>query len=80
MRWDPANDAMELDAVVLEETDIADDDAGLFDKTGGRNGGFGTLKCADHASTVGESARDLKGLLIDRLFNRPVDCFRCHHD
>jgi hypothetical protein len=38
------------------------------------------LKCADHASTVGESARDLKGLLIDRLFNRPVDCFLCHHD
>jgi hypothetical protein len=38
------------------------------------------LKCADHASTVGESVRDLKELLIDRLFNRPVDCFLCHHD
>jgi hypothetical protein len=38
------------------------------------------LKCADHAFTVGESTRDLKGLLIDRLFNRPVDCFLCHHD
>jgi hypothetical protein len=38
------------------------------------------LKCADHASTVGESARDLKERLIDRLFNRPVDCFLCQHD
>jgi len=28
----------------------------------------------------GKSARDLKGLLIDRLFTRPVDCFLCHHD
>lgn len=52
---------MELDTVVLEETGIVDDDAGLFDKTGGRNGGLATLKWADHASIVGESARDLQG-------------------
>jgi hypothetical protein len=46
----PANDGMEPDAAMLAEHDIADDDAGLFDKTGGRNGGFDTLKCADHAA------------------------------
>jgi hypothetical protein len=52
---------MELDTVVLAETGIADDDAGLFDKPGCRNDGFETLKCADHASIVGGSARDLQG-------------------
>jgi hypothetical protein len=52
---------MELDTVVLAWTGIADDDAGLFDKTGGRNDGFETSKWADHASIVGESARDLYG-------------------
>ena len=52
---------MELDTVVLGWTGIADADAGLFDKTGGRNGGFETSKWADHASIVGESARDLYG-------------------
>ena len=61
MRWVHANDGMELDTAVLAEHDIADGDPGLFDKTGGRHGGFETLKCADHASTVGESARDLQG-------------------
>jgi hypothetical protein len=50
---------MELDTVVLAEIGIADADADLFDKTGGRNGGFETSKRADHASIVGESARDL---------------------
>jgi len=54
---------MELDTAVLAEHDIADDDPGLFDKTGARHGGFETLKCADHASTVGESARDLQGAI-----------------
>ena len=71
---------MELDIVVLAEHGITDDDAGLFDKTGRGNGGFETLKCVDHTSTVGESSRDLKRLLIDRLFNRPVDCFLCHRN
>ena len=52
---------MELDIVVLAEHDIADDDTGLFHKTGGRNGGFETLNYADQASIVGESARDLQG-------------------
>ncbi len=56
------NDSMELDTAVL------------FDKTGRGNGGFDALKCVDHASTVGELTHDLKGLLIDRLFSRPVDC------
>jgi hypothetical protein len=55
----PANDSMEPNAAVLAKHDIADDDAGLFDKTGDRNGGFETSKWADHASIVGESARDL---------------------
>ena len=52
---------MELDIVVLAEHDIADDDTGLFHKTGGRNGGFETLKWADQASIIGKSARDLQG-------------------
>jgi uncharacterized RmlC-like cupin family protein len=30
----PANDSMEPNAAVLAKHDIADDDAGLFDKTG----------------------------------------------
>ncbi len=61
MQWVPANDGMERDAAVLAETDIAHDDAGLFDKTGRGNGGFDVLKGADHASTVGELVRDLLG-------------------
>jgi hypothetical protein len=44
---------MERDAAVLAETDIADDDAGLFGKTGRGNGGFNALKGADQASTIG---------------------------
>ena len=56
-----ANEGLELDIVVLAEHDIADDDTGLFHKTGGRDGGFETLKWADHASIVGVSARDLQG-------------------
>jgi len=80
MRWVHANDGMELEAAVLAEHDVTNHPAGFFDNAGLRNGGFETLKCADHASTVGESAPDLKELLIDRLFNRPVDCFLCHHD
>ena len=80
MRWVLANDGMELEAAVLAEHDVTNHHAGCFDNAGLRNGGFETLKCADHASTVGESVRDLKELLIDRLFNRPVDCFLCHHD
>jgi hypothetical protein len=47
--WVHANEGMELD------------NAGLFDKTGGRNGRFETLKWADHASIVGESVCDLQG-------------------
>ena len=49
IRWVSSNDGMELD------------DAGLFDKTGHGNGGVDALKGADHASTVGESVRDLQG-------------------
>lgn len=45
----PANDGMEPDAAVLAQHDIADDDAGFLDKAGRRNGGFDSLKCADHA-------------------------------
>ena len=48
----PTNDGMEPDAAVFAEHDITDDNAGLFDKTGDRNGGFDTLKCADHAPTL----------------------------
>ena len=33
------------------EHDITADEADLFDKTGGRDGGI--LKCADHASIMG---------------------------
>jgi len=32
------------------------------------------------AVLVEHDIADDKGLLIDRLFNRPVDCFPCHHD
>ena len=32
------------------------------------------------AALVEHDIADDKGLLIDRLFNRPVDCFPCHHD
>jgi hypothetical protein len=42
--WVHANEGMELDSVVIAEHDTADDGAGLFDKPGGRNGGFETLK------------------------------------
>jgi len=59
--WVHANESMELDTVVLAEHDIAHDDAGLFDKTGRGNGGFDALIGADHASIIGESARDLQG-------------------
>jgi hypothetical protein len=59
--WVHANEGMEIDNVVLAEHGITDDDAGLFDKTGGRNGGFETSKWADHASILGESACDLQG-------------------
>ena len=43
IRWVHANDGMELDTAVLAEHEIADDDAGLFDKTGRGNGGFDAL-------------------------------------
>jgi hypothetical protein len=46
---------------VLAEHDIANDNTGLFHKTGGRNDGFEALKWADHASIVEESVRDLQG-------------------
>jgi len=46
---------MELDTVVPAKQGIVDDDAGLFHKTGHGKGGFETVKCADHASIVGES-------------------------
>ena len=59
--WVHANEGMELDNVVLAEHGITDDDAVLFDKTGGRNGGFETSKWADHAFIMGQSARDLQG-------------------
>jgi hypothetical protein len=32
------------------------------------------------AALVEHDIADDKGLLIDRLFTRPVDCFLCHHD
>jgi len=32
------------------------------------------------AALVAHDIADDKGLLIDRLFTRPVDCFLCHHD
>lgn len=76
----PADDGMEPDAAVSAQHDIANDDAGLFYEAGVRNCRFDALKGADHPATVGESARDLQGQLIDRLFNRPVDCSLCHHD
>ena|GEM_PF-3592601 len=75
-----ANEGMELDTVVLAEHDIANDDTGLFHKTGDRNGGFETLNCVDQASIVGNRPATSKVQLIDRLFNRPVDCFLCHRN
>jgi hypothetical protein len=45
----PPNDSVKPNAAVLTQHDIANDDAGLFDKTGGRNGGRDSLKRADHA-------------------------------
>ena len=44
----PANDGMEPDTAMFAQHDVADDNAGLFDKTGRGNGGFDSLKCADH--------------------------------
>ena len=32
------------------------------------------------AALAAHDIADDKGLLIDRLFTRPVDCFLCHHD
>jgi len=60
----PANDGMKPDAAVLAQHDIADDHAGLFDKTGRGNGGFDSLKCADHAAHCrGIGPRPARGVM-----------------
>lgn len=56
----PANDGMKPDATLLAQHNIADDDAGLLDKTGSGNRGFDALKGANHLPTVGESSDNLQ--------------------
>src|SRR6185503_16174758 len=46
----PANDGMEPNTAVFTQHDIADDHAGLLDKTRRGNCGFDSLKCADHVA------------------------------
>lgn len=60
MRLVHAKDGIEQDTVVAIEHDITDDEAGFFGKTGGRNGGE-TLKCANHASIVGNRPATRRG-------------------
>ena len=52
---------MEIDTAVLAEHGIDDDAAGLIDKIGGRNGGFETVKCADHSAKVGNRPVTARG-------------------
>jgi hypothetical protein len=74
-----ANDGMEPDATMLAQHDIADDDTGLFDKTGCGNGGFDALKCADHAAHCRginrQPARGKWGTARDKKFEVPGSKF-----
>jgi len=43
-----ANHSVEPDATMFAHYNIADDDTGFLDKTGGGNSGFDALECPDH--------------------------------
>jgi hypothetical protein len=55
-----ANDRMKPDTTVLAHHHIADDDSGVFNEAGLRNGGPDALKGSNHRRTIGESAVHLQ--------------------